>query len=85
MTLSIIQWRVPFDDEDCLDYLLIEEDFDHIQNIKDQVKQENGTEDEAEDDDSPVIYVINELTFSDGRIVEGPDKKKYRIRFEEVV
>jgi len=83
MTLSIIQWRIPGDDEDNLDCVVIPDGYNHEQNIID-LHGDPSVERDDENDVAP-IYFTNTFTFEDGEIVEGIDKKQYRIRIEEVV
>ncbi len=88
MKLSIVQWRVPGDDEDNLDVMVVPSDFDHIADIKATLIEERaeaGEECEPDTDDNPLIYVTNEFFIPHGFSFPGVDGKRYKILIEEIV
>lgn len=80
--IEIIQWREPFDDEDCLTVQAFgaDDDQDAVAFVA-ECNDLTVVEDAA---DIGNILVTNSFTLTDGDVIEATDGREYRVTFTEV-
>lgn len=83
LAIDIMQWREPYDDEDCLTVLIGEYSFDeamaHLRDTSDIPEPTAETPDDGEGQ----IYITNTQTLNSGEIIES-NGRKFKITIEEV-